>query len=116
MAGNLKRTTGLTGLIVAKNPHYTLSVLYGKLLRTLQKMPENAAYRLNTEAIVQDRVAMVNAEPDVKALEDKINSGQIEEVIVQAENELLLARQFLDDKPWEPLMEEPEKNQWKWPM
>ncbi|XP_054255398.1 NADH dehydrogenase [ubiquinone] 1 alpha subcomplex subunit 5 isoform X3 [Indicator indicator] len=55
-------------------------------------------------------------ETDVQKLEDKLNSGQIEEVIVQAENELSLARKMIQWKPWEPLVEEPPSDQWKWPM
>lgn len=49
------QTTGLTGLAVAAHPHHTLGVLYGKILRCLQKMPSDAAYRKYTEQIVTER-------------------------------------------------------------
>lgn len=111
----IKQTTGLTGLAVAANPHHTLGVLYGKILRALQKMPETAAYRKHTEQIVKERAQIVTATPDVSTLENKIGCGQVEELIVQAENELMLARKMLTWKPWEPLMRDAPAGQWQWP-
>ncbi|MBN3285465.1 WASL protein, partial [Polyodon spathula] len=58
----------------------------------------------------------LKTEPDIEKLERKINCGQIEEVIVQAENELSLSRKMVEWKPWEPLNEEPPAKQWKWPI
>nr|XP_061809664.1 NADH dehydrogenase [ubiquinone] 1 alpha subcomplex subunit 5-like isoform X3 [Nerophis lumbriciformis] len=55
-------------------------------------------------------------ETDVEKLEKKINGGQIEEVIFQAECELALSRKMAEWKSWEPLIEEPPPNQWKWPI
>ncbi|CAH0554752.1 unnamed protein product [Brassicogethes aeneus] len=115
MAGVLKATTGLTGLAVAKTPHHTLGVLYGKILRTLQKMPEDAAYRKHTQDLIQERANILQANLNVEAVEKQINCGQIEEVIVQAENELILARKMLNWKPWESLVKEAPPNQWTWP-
>nr|BAN21154.1 NADH dehydrogenase, putative [Riptortus pedestris] len=112
---NLRKATGLTGLEVAKNPVHTLNNLYSKLLRALDKMPKDAAYRKHTEEIVNKRVAIVNEAKSVKEIEEKINAGLVEEVIVQAENELRLARNFAYSKPWEPLVSRPPEGQWKWP-
>ncbi|CAK1602313.1 unnamed protein product [Parnassius mnemosyne] len=113
--GVLKKTTGLMGLAVAANPHHTLGSLYGKILRTLQKMPSDAAYRKYTEQIVRERAAVLQQTKDVFELESKINCGQAEELIIQAENELNLARKMLNWKPWEPLVAKPPKGQWDWP-
>ena len=52
---------------------------------------------------------------DVTELERKIGCGQVEELIVQAENELILARKMLSWKPWEPLVTKPVPQQWTWP-
>uniref|UniRef100_A0A8C3QPH1 NADH dehydrogenase [ubiquinone] 1 alpha subcomplex subunit 5 n=1 Tax=Cyanoderma ruficeps TaxID=181631 RepID=A0A8C3QPH1_9PASS len=116
MAGALRKTTGLVGLAVAENPHERLRILYTKILGVLQNIPKDAAYRKYTEQIVNERFDLVKKETDVQKLQDKLNSGQIEEVIVQAENELSLARKMIQWKPWEPLVEEPPSDQWRWPI
>ncbi|KAL1132673.1 hypothetical protein AAG570_010625 [Ranatra chinensis] len=95
----IKKTTGLTGLIVCSNPKYMLTRLYAKLVRLLQQMPLESQYSDN----------------DVQEIEDVIQCGQVEELIIQAENEISLARNVLIWKPWEPLLTQPEPNQWKWP-
>lgn len=53
------QSTGLTGLVVAANPHHTLGALYGKILRTLQKMPDESMYKKYTEQIVRERAAIL---------------------------------------------------------
>ncbi|XP_062990953.1 NADH dehydrogenase [ubiquinone] 1 alpha subcomplex subunit 5 [Elgaria multicarinata webbii] len=116
MAGILKKTTGLVGLAVCETPHDRLRILYTKILTALETMPRDAAYRKYTERIISDRFDMVKTEPSVEKLENKINGGQIEEVILQAENELSLARKMVQWRPWEPLVEEPPADQWKWPI
>ncbi|XP_068788140.1 NADH dehydrogenase [ubiquinone] 1 alpha subcomplex subunit 5 [Struthio camelus] len=116
MAGALRKTTGLVGLAVAENPHERLRILYTKILAVLQNIPKDAAYRKYTEQIVNQRINLVQTETDVEKLQDKLNSGHIEEVIVQAENELSLARKMTQWKPWEPLVDEPPSDQWRWPI
>ncbi|XP_077194478.1 NADH dehydrogenase [ubiquinone] 1 alpha subcomplex subunit 5 isoform X1 [Paroedura picta] len=116
MAGVLKKTTGLVGLAVSEAPHDRLRILYTKIITTLQSVPRDAAYRIYTEKIVNERFGLVKTEPNVQKLENKINCGQIEEVILQAENELSLARKMVQWRPWEPLVEEPPADQWKWPI
>ena len=93
-----------------------LKILYTKILDVLGHIPKNAAYRKYTEQITNEKLSMVKAEPDVKKLEERLQGGQIEEVILQAENELSLARKMIQWKPWEPLVEEPPASQWKWPI
>ncbi|XP_035791622.1 NADH dehydrogenase [ubiquinone] 1 alpha subcomplex subunit 5-like [Anopheles albimanus] len=115
MAGVIKKATGLTGMQVAKNPHHTLTALYNKILRAVSKMPQEAAYRRYTEQIVSQRAKIVASTPNVREIEQKINCGQVEELIVQAENELTLARKMLGWKPWEPLVKQAPANQWTWP-
>ncbi|XP_053506221.1 NADH dehydrogenase [ubiquinone] 1 alpha subcomplex subunit 5 [Ictalurus furcatus] len=116
MAGVIKKTTGLVGLAVSLNPHERLRILYTKILGCVQAMPQDAAYRKYTEQLITERLNHVKSEPDVGKLEKKINCGQIEEVIAQAESELTLSRKMAEWKPWEPLIEEAPANQWKWPV
>lgn len=112
----VKETTRITGLAVAKNPHHSLNVLYDKILRTLNKMPDNAVYKQHTKKLVEERFNLVKTIKDVQELETKINSGQIEEVIKEAENELFLSKKMLESKPWEKLVAQAPQNQWKWPV
>ncbi|XP_062860146.1 NADH dehydrogenase [ubiquinone] 1 alpha subcomplex subunit 5 [Trichomycterus rosablanca] len=116
MAGLMKKTTGLVGLAVSQNPHERLRILYTKILGSLQTIPQDAAYRMYTEQLVTERFNLVKMEPDVEKLEKKINCGQIEEVIAQAELELILSRKMAEWKPWEPLIKDAPANQWKWPI
>ncbi|EUB61609.1 NADH dehydrogenase [ubiquinone] 1 alpha subcomplex subunit [Echinococcus granulosus] len=110
------QTTNLAGLAVAKAPHASLKAAYKRILDIVKMMPETAAYRVHTEKVVSERLALVEKTPNVSDLEKKIDCGQIEEVIVQARNEYELAKNMLKWKPWEPLVQEAPPNQWKWPM
>ncbi|XP_038179645.1 NADH dehydrogenase [ubiquinone] 1 alpha subcomplex subunit 5-like isoform X1 [Arvicola amphibius] len=114
MACALKKTTGLVRLTVCDTPHERLTILYTKILDILKQFPKHAACRKYTEQITNEKLDMVKA--DVKKLENLLQDGEVEEVILQAENELSLARKMLQWKPWEPLVEEPPANQWKWPI
>lgn len=82
----------------------------------LSKIPESSVYRCSTEAIVKERLALVESEYDIRKLEERIGMGQIEEVIEQAQNELQTARLMLEYQVWEPLIEKPSEDQWRWPI
>ncbi|XP_071499073.1 NADH dehydrogenase [ubiquinone] 1 alpha subcomplex subunit 5-like [Diadema setosum] len=115
MSGAIKKSTGLVGIAVEAKPHEKLRVLYSKILASLQQIPKEASYRQYTEQIVNERLGVVQSENDVQKIESRLQSGQIEEVILQAEAELSLARKMADWKAWEPLAGDAPPGQWKWP-
>ena len=78
-------------------------------------MPDTSAYKKHTKQLVDHRLQLVNTVKDTSELEKQINSGQIEEVIKEAEYELHLSRTMLESKAWEPLTAEAPKDQWRWP-
>ncbi|XP_030657725.1 NADH dehydrogenase [ubiquinone] 1 alpha subcomplex subunit 5-like isoform X1 [Nomascus leucogenys] len=108
MASVLKKTTGLA---VCKSPHDRLRILYTNILDALEQIPKNAAYRKYTEQITNEKLAMIKVESDVQKLEEQLEGGQIEEMILVGKNELSLARQMMQWKTWKPLVEEPPAHQ-----
>lgn len=92
--GLLKKTTDFVGLAVCENPHERLRILYTKSLDVLEQIPKNAAYRKYTKQITNKKLSMVKIESDDKKL-DQLQGGQLEEVIIQVENELSLARKMI---------------------
>ncbi|KYM96539.1 NADH dehydrogenase [ubiquinone] 1 alpha subcomplex subunit 5, partial [Cyphomyrmex costatus] len=109
------QSTYLTGLAVCKYPHQDLIPLYKRILNELQKFPKDYIYRKETEEVVKARLSIMQENENIQVAEDKINSGQVEELIIQARNELSLTQKMLHWKPWEKLTQEAPPNQWTWP-
>lgn len=80
-----------------------------------ESWPQYVLYLLPSSSSNEWYFHIIFQNTDVTDIEKQINCGQIEEVIVQAENELLLARKMLGWKPWEPLAREAPATQWNWP-
>uniref|UniRef100_A0A452UU47 NADH dehydrogenase [ubiquinone] 1 alpha subcomplex subunit 5 n=1 Tax=Ursus maritimus TaxID=29073 RepID=A0A452UU47_URSMA len=87
-----------------------------QILDVLEPIPNNAAYRTDTEQIAKEKLSVVKVEPDGKKLEDQLQGGQLAEGILEAAYELRLAGKMIPWKPWEPVVEKPPANQWKRPM
>ena len=115
MSRVLKKTTGLTGLAVAEFAHRDLGRLYTRIMRVLETIPSESGYRKHTEKLIRERNDILQQNKVVAVVEEKINCGQIEELILQAKNELQLAQDMKTWKPWESLIEEPPQHQWTWP-
>ncbi|EFN76324.1 NADH dehydrogenase [ubiquinone] 1 alpha subcomplex subunit 5 [Harpegnathos saltator] len=115
MAGVLKKTTRLTGLAVCKTPHEDIIPIYNKLLKLLEKFPQDYTYRTETEKLVKNRLDIVQKNTNILTIEEKIGCGQFEEILIQAKSEVSLAQKMLEWKPWEKLIQEAPANQWTWP-
>lgn len=88
---------------------------YNTTLEALKRIPPTAAYRQATEAFTQQRLSIVESTENVEEIEAKINVGQIEEIIMQAEDELKLVGKIEEWKAWEPLETPPVEGQWVYP-
>ncbi|CDK26239.1 unnamed protein product [Kuraishia capsulata CBS 1993] len=105
--------TGLTGIFQHPNPRPALIALYNATLDKLKKdFPQESVYRTSVETFTQKRLEIVETTDVVEQIEAKIGAGLIEEVIIQANEELELATKMAEWKPWEELEEKPLDDQW----
>ncbi|KAF8760884.1 ETC complex I subunit conserved region [Rhizoctonia solani] len=69
--------------------------------------------RQGTEALVKHRLDLIEkSKGDATQVENALGEGQIEEILMSAEDELSLAGKMLEWKPWEPLEVKPAPGQW----
>jgi len=99
----VKETTGLVGVPVVPNAVPILKALYERTLSDLSnQIDAGSPYRIDVEAITRHRLQILQQhESDIEAIETKIDCGQIEELIMQAEDELELIPVMASWKPWE---------------
>jgi len=100
---NYKESTRLTGLAVVPNAREVLVTLYERTLKMVRELipDENNPYREDVEAITKNRLRIVREEKLHSNIEQRIDAGQIEELIIQAEDELELIPEMAKEKPWE---------------
>lgn len=82
----------------------------------MTRIPSTAVYRQATEALTQQRLNIVESTENIEEIEAKIDVGQIEEVIMQAEEELKLVAKIEEWKAWEPLETPAPQGQWVYPF
>ncbi|KAG7664883.1 uncharacterized protein J8A68_001576 [[Candida] subhashii] len=105
--------TGLTGLYQHPNPRPVLIELYNQTLDFVGKnFPKESVYRQSVEALTKNRLKAVEENEITEKIENEIGSGLIEEVVIQAHDELVLARELSGLKCWEELEEKPLDDQW----
>lgn len=88
--------------------------LYNKTIKTA-KSYDQVEYNKHIINLSQYRLDLVNKGPTIPDIEKAINAGQVEELIVQAEEELeLLINMNEDFRIWEPDPEaEAEVDSWR---
>ncbi|CAG89023.2 DEHA2F07546p [Debaryomyces hansenii CBS767] len=105
--------TGLTGIYQHPNPRPALIALYNHTLTVLDtKFPKESVYKQSVEALTRNRLKVVQEEEITENIENKIGGGLIEEIIIQAHEELGLANDLSSLKCWEELEEKPLDDQW----
>lgn len=105
--------TGIAGLYQHPNPRPALISLYNHTLTLLdKKYPKNSIYKQSVEALTKNRLKIVESSDIVEEIENKIGGGLIEEIVIQANEELNLAHEMAELKCWEELEEKPLDDQW----
>lgn len=105
--------TGIAGLYQHPNPRPALCSLYKYTLNYLnENFPKDSVYRQSVESMTRNRLKIVEDNEINEVIESKIGGGLIEEIVVQANDELTLAKELSKLKVWEPLEEEPLEDQW----
>ena len=85
-----KTSTGLVGLAVDPNARVNLIPLSGEVLSAVKKIPADSQYRIDVEKWFSYIQRTATDLTDVKAIEDEIGLGQIEEVMEMGKTELEL--------------------------
>ena len=98
--GPLKLSTGIAFLDVEPFPRMKLMKLYYLTLDEISILPDEYAYKFLSRELTRFRMKVVDENASIRAIEDKVASGLIEELIFQAHNELKLLRLMKKWQPW----------------
>ena len=79
--GPLKLTTGIAFLDVEPFPRMQLMKLYYLTLEELRDMPDQYGYKFLSQELTRFRMKVVDETKSIRAIEDKISAGLIEELI-----------------------------------
>lgn len=89
------------GLNVHPNPLPELRKTLESTKELLNQIPSHSAYRQATTTLTQQRLDILDrAKGNVEAVETELKLGQIEEVLVQAQDELNLAQKMIEWKAY----------------
>ena len=99
--GPLKISTGQAFLDVEPFPRMKLMKLYYLILQEVQNLPDEYGYKYYSREQTRFRMKMVDENESIRAIEEKIAGGIVEELIFSAHNELKLLRIMQKWRPWE---------------
>mmetsp|Transcript_11320 Transcript_11320/g.24812 ORF Transcript_11320/g.24812 Transcript_11320/m.24812 type:complete len:154 (-) Transcript_11320:55-516(-) len=104
--GTYKTSTGLVGLAVDPNGRENLFNVSQEIMQAVKGVPETSQYRINVEQTFNHIIKTCQEHQDVKAIEDEVDLGQIEELIEMANDELNVVKFYIENKVWESVAEE----------
>jgi NADH dehydrogenase (ubiquinone) 1 alpha subcomplex subunit 5 len=96
------KTTGIVGLEKHPNPVPELQTVYQRILERLDSV-QDSSYKQATLELVNKRLQVLKDTQDPLEIQNRINDGQIEELLVMAHDELKLIPEMEKYKVWEPL-------------
>ena len=100
LMAKVKQTTGIVGLEVVPNAREVLINLYNKTLKEIQAVPEDEGYRKAVESFTRHRLQVCQEEEDWEVIEKRLQCGQVEELIEEAQDELKLISKMIEWDPW----------------
>mmetsp|Transcript_13905 Transcript_13905/g.19911 ORF Transcript_13905/g.19911 Transcript_13905/m.19911 type:complete len:187 (+) Transcript_13905:152-712(+) len=110
-----KTSTGLTGLAVDHDAVRKIIAGNQALLDKMaaSDMPETAQYRINVEAIARYRIKVCEENfDDPEKIEELVECGQVEELVLQARDEMEVLDMYLESRLWEKIS--PNEVEWDW--
>jgi NADH dehydrogenase (ubiquinone) 1 alpha subcomplex subunit 5 len=108
-----KLSTGIVGLSVVPNAREVLISLYEKTLDEVKIMPDHVPYRKDVENFTNWRMQVVKDNQDITEIERIVGTGQVEELIEQAKDELKLIPEYSAWKCWELPQASPDDDEFQ---
>lgn len=120
--GKGKTSTGLTGIPVDLDAVQKIIDKNQALLDKMDAsdMPADARYRINVEAVARYRIAVCRDNyDDPETIEELCDCGQVEELAIQGDDEMIVLDMYLESRMWERVVkteveyhyEEPEEEE-----
>lgn len=99
--GPLKLSTGIAYLDVEPFPRMKLMKLYYLALKEMETLPDEYGYKFLSRELTRFRMKVVDENSSIRAIEETVSQGLIEELIFQAHNEVKLLRLMNKWRPWD---------------